>query len=916
MFCEHSASSKKKRGKEIIKPKFKEEQKMRKFKKLTSIIAAAAMALTIMAPMAFAAKLPDDVAGTKYEESVQLLQALKVMVGDKDTGDFRLEDGIIRSEVAKIAVTLAGLSDVAEATKEGTRFPDVVANHWANGYINVAESQKFVIGDDYGNFRPDDQITFAEAVTILTRVLGYEPSALSNGGFPTGYLVAAGQMGLLKGGISTGADVKATRGTVAMLGYNSLTINLMERTGYGTDEKYEVVEKTLLKEKQEVSKLYGQVVANNESTLTGSSSLRDDEVQIKVDNQVETYKVNGTDAKGLLARNVVFYVHEEDTTTDKNLILVANDANKNTDITIKSTDLQDITGAEGSAKELSYWVNKEVDKKPETVTISSTAKVFYNGVATTYDLDELMALTSGQVTLLDTTRTDQFNYVFVTEYQNMIVDDVSLTSYRVSDKNNLLSLTLDPKDKNIKFSITKGGEAITLDKLQEWDVLSVAMDKKTFAESKVVNVYVSNEKVAGKVIELSEDKVKIGDKYYEIAANYTAANQPVIALNDEGIFYLDIEGKIAAVDTKTQVAGNYAYLVAADTTGALTDKLEFKLFNKNGETSIVTGADKIKVNNQSGLTAAAAKAALLAANGNSMPQLITYELNSKNEIYYVNTATLNGAAGTALKNVFSLDFKSDLNGIEYKATAKKLGNFNVNANTIVLDIPTGKTDSEDFAVRTIDMFVDKTKYEVEVYDLSEDLTAQVVIVKNSKGEINSEAPIALVDKITDTQNEDQVSVNKLYAIQDGAMIEKIAKDDMTLVKNGGEKLEPGDIIQYQTNARGEIDKVTVLFNSDERADASKETYTQYAGTEMETILGRVTKKFASSINVTSANMEETNLDISNAKVYNYDFSKSYGSQVSSVDASYIQKYDSADARKVFIRMYKGAVTEIVIIKEK
>ena len=121
-----------------------------------------------------------------------------------------LNDDIKRSEVAKIAVLLCGLGDVAESSAGYTKYPDVVADHWASGYINVATSQGLVIGDDVGTFRPDDTIKFAEAVTIFTRALGYEPSAKDKGGYPNGYLVVAGQNGMLKNGVSAGADQKAS----------------------------------------------------------------------------------------------------------------------------------------------------------------------------------------------------------------------------------------------------------------------------------------------------------------------------------------------------------------------------------------------------------------------------------------------------------------------------------------------------------------------------------------------------------------------------------------------------------------------------------------------------------------------------------------------------------------------------------
>ena len=85
---------------------------------------------------------------------------------------------------------------------------------------------------------------------------------------------------------------------------------------------------------------------------------------------------------------------------------------------------------------------------------------------------------------------------------------------------------------------------------------------------------------------------------------------------------------------------------------------------------------------------------------------------------------------------------------------------------------------------------------------------------------------------------------------------------------------------------------------------------------METVIGKVTKKFASSINVSANNMSETNYSIKDAKVYLYDYSKPSGSQVRVVDSSYITKYDEADPQKVFVRIYKGTVTEVVIIQSK
>ena len=76
--------------------------------------------------------------------------------------------------------------------------------------------------------------------------------------------------------------------------------------------------------------MYGQVIANSDSTLTGSSTLKANEVIIRTEEGTETYKTGDTNAKDFLGRNVIFYVLDKGENTDKTLILVRANANKMT----------------------------------------------------------------------------------------------------------------------------------------------------------------------------------------------------------------------------------------------------------------------------------------------------------------------------------------------------------------------------------------------------------------------------------------------------------------------------------------------------------------------------------------------------------------------------------------------------------
>ena len=71
-----------------------------------------------------------------------------------------------------MAVRFFGETDVAVGEEDA--FPDI-ADSWANYEINLAYALGLVQGTDEGLFEPDREITRAEAMTIINRVLKREP---------------------------------------------------------------------------------------------------------------------------------------------------------------------------------------------------------------------------------------------------------------------------------------------------------------------------------------------------------------------------------------------------------------------------------------------------------------------------------------------------------------------------------------------------------------------------------------------------------------------------------------------------------------------------------------------------------------------------------------------------------------------
>ena len=285
--------------------------------------------------------------------------------------------------------------------------------------------------------------------------------------------------------------------------------------------------------------------------------------------------------------------------------------------------------------------------------------------------------------------------------------------------------------------------------------------------------------------------------------------------------------------------------------------------------------------------------------------LITYELNSDGEISKINTAA-DKTSGGIDKDVFSLNAEGTF---KYRESSKKLGMYNVDKDTIVFDIPAGETDESKYAVTTMEIFEDNTDYDVLVFDVKEDLTAGVVIVTNSTGITNLEASAVVVEKISTFLKDDDQKVEKLYAYVDGERKTFVTAEEGVLVNGEGERLSAGDILQLKTNAKGEIEDIRILFEISTKDTEAKTEIDE----DLVTVYGKVMKKFANSINVSVDGGEVENYAISGATVYEFDSSKTK-EPVSVAEIGDITQYDELDESRVFIRIYKDQVKEIVIVR--
>lgn len=121
------------------------------------------------------ATFPDVPADAWYAGYVSYLTRYGVAVGYTD-GLFHGDEPISRAEFTAMAVRFFdayGDGD-QEIMEDYQDFWDVSPGHWAAGYIEDAARHGWVVGYGDGTFQPEDEISRAEVVTIVNRLLGRE----------------------------------------------------------------------------------------------------------------------------------------------------------------------------------------------------------------------------------------------------------------------------------------------------------------------------------------------------------------------------------------------------------------------------------------------------------------------------------------------------------------------------------------------------------------------------------------------------------------------------------------------------------------------------------------------------------------------------------------------------------------------
>ena len=528
-----------------------------------------------------------DTEGLACENAVEVLYALGIVEGQGNE-TFAPEAPLTRAEM--VAFILRILS-VPQGAGEDI-FEDVTPIHWAYGPISTAYSMEIVHGIDEKTFAPDKELSLEEATKMLVSAMGYEVQAASLGGYPSGYMVKAQQLGLFEG---INFEDGFTRGDIAQLLYRALDKPLSEKASYGTDklEFSENADATLLSKYLKVEEVKDMITATKETWLSQPASpLSETEAVLSSGRVISIGNRDYTDYVGLPAKLYIKRLENDEVPTL--LAVIPSGGAKLTKVSAEKIA--------GNSDTRTFIYDE--DTKENKLDIQGAAWI-YNGRPVSPDAS-LIKPAIGNVVLTEGAG-GNVTAVRIESYVNAVCDFIKEKDDSIGLKETVklggkeVDRIFTGKGSTHVYLADKTGAELTLLDIAEGDVLSIAAS----LDGAVYKIIRSSEKTEGTITEISENNITVSGTEYvlDAALMKNASKKDLLNVGTSAFFRLDFLGNIADVTKEDLSAAGtsaddkkYGWLVAATNRKGLSGEPQFKIFTEDGEMKVYGIGESLRIN--------------------------------------------------------------------------------------------------------------------------------------------------------------------------------------------------------------------------------------------------------------------------------------------------------------------------------
>ena len=558
-------------------------------------------------------------------------------IGDYESE--QLETPVTKADFARL---FAKVLNVNGARWEGLNYTDIADAEDADvlyqmaglGYVKAKSSSEFGVSEN---------VTWAQALELTLRVLGYKPQIQANGNLWYAYCQKAREIGIA-GNLTSGADDDITCIELYNLVYKALSVKLANVTVIRSGHYGEITEgsETLLSKYHDIYIVKGVVQAAGTTALSGAE-------EVKYNTTVDGIRMGMRrfDTRSLLGMNVeMFYL---DVNSQKEAVFALPLPKKNDILKISGKDILSFNG-----KTIRY--DNGVKAVSENIDITS-ADIIYNGkILRNGDLNSIFTGGTGEFIFIDNNGDGKYEVVVINRYVNYVVDRVNGSENKIYYKkwNKPAGGEITPATPGViklddytdSLVVDMQGYKREITELKEWDVISVCAAENS---TQLITVYCPFETVSGAVQSVqngSENKVTVNGAEYEFASSYYTIYGPGtnIVLGGFYVFRLDAEGKITAVSENRLGSGIQGFVINFAQSAGIDGKLKVRMLDEDGNVSILPCASKVKIDKETYSGDEVIKNQLESAFTNlntiknaEVARMVIYKINASGEITDIDT---------------------------------------------------------------------------------------------------------------------------------------------------------------------------------------------------------------------------------------------------------------------------------------
>ena len=446
---------------------------MRNLKRALSLLLSSTMVLGMLVMGSSAAGYQDVDASNKNQEAIEVLQAVGVMSGVDNEGNFDPDGSVTRNQMAVIMAHLLKLDyDYYRGTNPFTDVPE-----WAAPYVAACAAEGVIAGIGNNQFGGEMKVTAAQASLMIMKALGYFQNAEDFGSdWQVATISQASKISLFDQ-INATAESALTRAQVAQMVLNGLQAKTVYFTGdkgiqigdvtvgyraeytakTGTDKKYNalITGKTDISDQGQYYIQLGEELYDGQLRKAADAddfdrpaftwSYKGEEIGTYVDwslmVQEYTTGVTGKELYNLLTSNIIknyeFHYYVDGKATDD--VIKASNMIRTNDYNYNTTGNGALTQVfVDNEKEYivittinTYLAKAEADynEKRDELTLNVYSKLNVEPTVKAADIPAVADVKEGDIILVNVAETSKKGYEVITIGEPEVIADAKLTKY-------------------------------------------------------------------------------------------------------------------------------------------------------------------------------------------------------------------------------------------------------------------------------------------------------------------------------------------------------------------------------------------------------------------------------------------------------------------------------------------------------